>query len=388
MTKKLRIAAPVRINVLRLCKYLSMKYLKYLLLLLVILTNPAIVLSESGSESVKIGIIVPLTGDMALHGQEIERAMKLALSQAKLKKLSYNYELIFEDNQLNPAKSATAAQRLIGINHVDAVVTLWPPSATVVAPMTERAGILHYTIVWDPAFAKNTKFVLSHQVMVNDIARSSLRLLSNQRMKKVAFFHLEETGFNLGAKFIRDIAPSENIELVADESFEGTETDFRSIIERTSVKSSDCYLIWSVMPSIDRLIRQIRTRNPSACISGYLDYAEDTSQIQHAPYVSEMSASPDFIKRYSAAYSDPPRSKGANAFDIMNLLISAYESSPAKKLSAQEARNFLTKQKNVDGAVGKFSVNSDGNSIYQPVVRETVGKERRIVNSLSGENKN
>ena len=110
-----------------------------------------------------------------------------------------------------------------------------------------------------------------------------------------------------------------------------------------------------------------------------MDYAEDSAQIQHAPYVSEMFASSDFIKLYQAKYSELPKSKGANAYDIMNLFIRAYESSPGKKLSALEARNYLTKLKDIEGAVGKFSIDSDGNSSYQPVVRKAIGKERRLV---------
>lgn len=358
-----------------------------ILILILITTQLNVGFCDPVRSSIKIGVIVPLSGDMAMHGQEIRRAMELALDDAKPSSLTYNFELIFEDNQLNSAKSSAAAQKLINVDHVDAIVTLWPPAASAVVPITERSKVLHYTIVWDPDFALRNKLVLSHQVMVSDIAKKTLALLASEGKKRIAFLHLEETGFDLGATYIRKLAKTENVELVDDISFQPTENDFRSIIEKTIRNGSDCYLIWSVMPSIDILIRQIRARIPAACISGYLDYAEDLSQIQRSPYISEMFASPGFINRYRGKYGESPRSKGANAFDIMNLLIRAYESSPAEKLSAEQTKIVLTNVKDADGAVGKFSIDPAGNSSYQPVVRQANGNEREMLNVKLEDNK-
>jgi len=334
--------------------------------------------AEVSSKEVKIGVIVPLSGDMSLHGVEVQRAMRLALDKADSNNLGYDYKLIFEDNRLDAAKSVAAAQKLINLDHVDAIVTLWPPTAVVVAPLTERAGILHYTIAWDPDLAKQNKLVLSHQVMVSDIARRTLALLKQQGKDQIAFFHMEESGFNLGAKYIKELASSEGIDLVVDETFNPAETDFRSLIEKAISKKPTGYLIWSVMPSMDLLIRQIKTRDSSAFITGYFDYAEDSSEIQKTPYVSEMFAAPQFVSEYKAKYSDEPKSKAANAFDIMNLLIKAFESSPSKKLSGVEAKNFLKTMHDISGAVGTFSIDSNGNSYYEPVIREAIGSNRKL----------
>lgn len=76
------------------------------------------------SKEVRIGVIIPLSGDMAVHGQEIRRAMELALEQARKDPMSYEYRLLFEDNQLDGAKSVTAARRLIDLEKVDVIITL------------------------------------------------------------------------------------------------------------------------------------------------------------------------------------------------------------------------------------------------------------------------
>jgi ABC-type branched-subunit amino acid transport system substrate-binding protein len=326
---------------------------------------------------IKIGVIVPLSGDMAQHGIEVQRAMELA--QSKLQSTHYAYKLIFEDNRLEGTRSISAAHRLIDVEKVDCVVTLWPPTALVVIPISERANVLHYTISWDPDLARNNRLVLSHQVMLSEIARATLELLKRQGVRRAAFLHMEESGFNIGADSLRRQAPGLGVEFPADESFDPNEKDFKGLIERVERKSPDGYLVWSVMPSIDLVIRQIRARKPHAFITGYLDYAQDASLLQGASYVSEMYATPDFTNRYLEKYQELPVSKGANAFDIFNLLVKTCEQSPQRRLSAAEMKAALVKTRDYSGAVGRFSIDNFGNSSYSPVIRKITGAERLLV---------
>ena len=169
------------------------------------------------------------------------------------------------------------------------------------------------------------------------------------------------------------------MQLVADEAFGANETDFRSLIERVLVKKPDGIVIWSVAPSLDILIRQLRARDPKLFITGYFDYAQEISQVENLPYVSEMFASNDFQDLYLQNFKVAPQSKGANAYDILNLIIKAFESSPKRKPSATELKSYLVTVKNNPGAVGNFSIDDDGNSSYAPVIRKIVRGERTLV---------
>jgi ABC-type branched-subunit amino acid transport system substrate-binding protein len=327
-------------------------------------------------DTVKIGVIVPLSGDMALHGTEIRKALELAQKQSG--DTHYRYKLYFEDNQLEGSKSVTAARRLIEVEKVDTIVTLWPPTAQVVIPLTEQKGRLHYTIAWDPELARKNKLVLSHQAMLDNIVRATLSLLEDKGIKRPAFLHMEEAGFNLGAAYVQRLAPDFGVELAADEKFSPQETDFHTLLERVEKRKPQAYLIWAVMPSLDLVIRQIRERKPGAFITGYLDYAQDLSRLQGAEYVSEMYASDKFLADYTAAYGSAPISKGANAFDIFNLLVQTYEQYPEQKPSASLMKTGLLKVKDYHGAVGVFSIDHFGNSTYAPVRRKIEGTERTL----------
>lgn len=323
---------------------------------------------KHNSTTVKIGVIIPLSGDMASHGVEVQRSLKIALDSYDKEKLKHTYELIFEDNQLSPAKSVSAANKLVNIDKVDAIITLWPPTAEVVLPITEKNNILHYTIAWDPNLAKKHKLLLSHQVLVSDIAQSTLKLLKSAGKTRIAFLHLEESGFNLGAKYIKDLSKAEDISIISDETFSPNETDFHSLIAKIEASHPDAYLIWSVAPTIDTLLKQLNERNKKVFKTGYFDYLTDRTQAEGQRYISEMYASKIFVDAYNEKYDDLPKSKGANAFDIINLIISAYENSTIKP-DAFTIKEIIKKTKNKDGAVGVFSIDDYGNSSYSPVVR-------------------
>ena len=329
-----------------------------------------------GDSSVRIGAIVPLSGDMALHGTEIQKALQLA--QKLHTPTNFSYQLLFEDNRLEGAKSIAAVRKLIEVDGVDCIVTLWPPTAEVVIPISEQKSILHYTISWDPELARRHRFVLSHQSMVDAIARSTLALAAHRGAKKIAFLHMEESGFNLGADYLRRAANETGVSFLTDESFSPEERDFRPLLTRTEVTHPDYYILWAVMPSLDTVVRQLRERNHNVQVSGYLDYAVDLQPLQGSEYVSEMFASENFIRAYTSAYGAAPVSKGANAFDIYNLIVSAYEQSPERKATSAEIKERLIRVRNFDGAVGKFSVDEFGNSTYSPVWRKIEGNDRRL----------
>jgi branched-chain amino acid transport system substrate-binding protein len=337
-------------------------------------------LAGAAEPPVKIGAIVPLTGDMAVHGEEIRKAMQLA---AKLHSATRRkYELIFEDNRLEQRLSATAAQKLVSSDRVDVVLTLWPPAALTALPITEKSGTLHYTISWDPTIASTHKYILSHQAMVTNIVRMTAKHLQRRGFKTFAFLQMEEVGFNLGASHMLRNVSAFGQTMVAHERFLPDEKDFRSLILKVRKQKPDAWVIWSVMPSMDLLIAQLRNIEPHANITGYLDYAQNVTALEGSEYISEMYAEPFFIEQYKKEYGTEPISKGANAYDIYNLVVDAYEALPDERPGAAAVKAWLLTVKDRQGAVGMFSIDKDGNSSYSPVVRSIKNGARVLVGRI------
>ena len=71
-------------------------------------------------EVVKIGVVLPLTGDAAVYGKAIQNGIELALEE-----LNNNYPMlapIYEDDRGNPNDSVNAISRLINLEKVPIII--------------------------------------------------------------------------------------------------------------------------------------------------------------------------------------------------------------------------------------------------------------------------
>src|SRR6185503_3945742 len=70
---------------------------------------------ESNTETIKVGVITPLTGNFAIFGERMRNAMEMA--KEDLGAPAANIQLIYED-ACQPAQAVSAAQKLIQADKV------------------------------------------------------------------------------------------------------------------------------------------------------------------------------------------------------------------------------------------------------------------------------
>src|SRR6516225_12365581 len=93
------------------------------------------------AETVKIGLVQPLTGSVAYNGRTDVNGSKLAADERNARGgvLGKQLELVIEDGQCNPATSVNAAEKLIQRDKVAALSGAFCSSATLaVMPVAEN----------------------------------------------------------------------------------------------------------------------------------------------------------------------------------------------------------------------------------------------------------
>ena len=92
-------------------------------------------------QTIKIGLIQPLTGSVAYNGQADVAGSKQAVDERNAKGgvLGKKIELVIEDGQCKPANSVNAAEKLIQKDKVVALSGAFCSSATAaIIPVTEK----------------------------------------------------------------------------------------------------------------------------------------------------------------------------------------------------------------------------------------------------------
>jgi branched-chain amino acid transport system substrate-binding protein len=110
--------------------------------------------AQAAAKSLKVGIIMPLSGPISFVGVGLTRAVKLYFDKVneegglQLGGKSYMIDLIAEDSKLDPTVASTAAKKLVykdGAKFVFGAIT--PPVAAAIYQVCERAKALHL-ITW------------------------------------------------------------------------------------------------------------------------------------------------------------------------------------------------------------------------------------------------
>jgi ABC-type branched-subunit amino acid transport system substrate-binding protein len=110
--------------------------------------------ARSCSFTLKIGDVLPFTGDLAAYGGNMDKAVQLALKvqNAALKSLGLSNRIKVQlvdsqDGQSQAAASVEAARKEVG-EHVDVIIGEMASSATI--PMAQSVAIPHHVVVISP----------------------------------------------------------------------------------------------------------------------------------------------------------------------------------------------------------------------------------------------
>ena len=98
--------------------------------------------SESFSSSVKIGAVLPLTGDSAAWGEQGKYGIEMAVEEINSKNgiNGKRLEVVYEDSQAIPKNAVSSIQKLVNVDKVPAIVGDIVSSTTLaMAPIAERS---------------------------------------------------------------------------------------------------------------------------------------------------------------------------------------------------------------------------------------------------------
>lgn len=122
--------------------------MKIYYILLVLLIPVALLFSGcvTNNTPIKIGVVVPLTGDFSIYGQSGKGAIELAAENINYKINNKTIEFIYEDSKCNAKDATEAFNKLINVDKVDYIIGGECSSETLAgAPITENAKIVQIT---------------------------------------------------------------------------------------------------------------------------------------------------------------------------------------------------------------------------------------------------
>ena len=116
-------------------------------------TPPTTPLTPPRNITVKVGIVLPLTGAFALFGQDTLRGVLTAIDMFNEKQLIPGVTVIpiVADSQSDATVAASEAERLITVENVDIIIGSYAgPLAMAISTVAERYNVPHYEVIAAP----------------------------------------------------------------------------------------------------------------------------------------------------------------------------------------------------------------------------------------------
>jgi branched-chain amino acid transport system substrate-binding protein len=328
------------------------------------LTTKAEPTTKPAKPTIKIGVSAPLTGDNAHIGEGLRDALIFAKEDLS-EDTKYNYEFVFEDDGLQARRAASAANKLINIDKVDALVSVSSGTGGAISPIANRNKVLHFGIASERSVADG-EYNFIHWTPPLEQARLMSKELNRRGVKRLAIMTLNHPGTLSPLNALKASLEGTSVEIVSSETINPGERDFRSILAKSRRTNPEVYLLMLLTPELEIATRQIREAGidiPLTAIESF-SLSSNPELFEGSWYVDAAEAEKGFYTRFQARFNKGPSLGAPNAYDIFNLIVHGYENTPVsddnKKPEMRRVVDTLHQVKDMSAMMGKLTIDKQG----------------------------
>lgn len=353
--------------------------------------------SASNGDTIKVGVNLELSGNVASYGQSMLEGVELAVDEINKTGIDgKKIELIKVDNKSEASESTNAAIKLTSQNQVAAIIGAATSGDTkaeiqiaqdnkvpVIAPggtapeLTFENGKLN-------DFIFRTSFIDPFQGIV-----AANFAANNLKVKNAAVFIDSSSDYSKGiAKAFKEQFAANGGKVVAEEAYIAKDTDFRATLTRIKAANPDFVLVPGYYEEVGLIVKQARELGINVPFMGgdgwdsptLVDIAgakalNNTYFTNHYSSVNPEKKIQNFVKAFGEKYNNKkPDAFNALGYDTVYFLADAIKR--AGSTDSVKIKDALAKTKNIDVVTGKFTVDDKHNPIKSAVILEMVnGKQ-------------
>ena len=352
---------------------------------------------------VKIGVASPLTGGQAHIGIDIRNGVQLAIEDANKASVSIGgkavkFEMVAEDDEANPTKATTVAQKLADAK-VSAVVGHFNSGASIPASkIYADAGIPQISpSSTNPDYTlkgyKTTFRVVAHDGQQGPtLARFALDKL---KAKTIAVID-DSTAYGQGlADNFEATVKAGGAKLVAREHTTDKDTDFKAILTKIKGKNPDLIMFGGIDPQAGPMVKQMKELGIKARFIGgdgmqtpnFIKLAGDASEGAMASIPGlpkdKMPGGTAFLAKYKAKFNAEVELFAPMGYDAVMVFIEAM-----KRAGSSDPAKFLPEVGKTDykGVIGPIAFDDKGDLKNGPITIYAVkgGKWEALETVLPG----
>lgn len=336
-------------------------------------------------DTVKIGLIAPLTGDVKTFGESSRNGFYIALEDYG-KTGKYRIAPVIADDRNDPTEGANAVLKLITQDRITAFVG--PLTSKVAIPVSEIAT--KYKIPMVTEAATNPKVTVYDNKRKPYVFRAcfidpfqgnvaAAFALKELKVKTAAILYDVGNDYSKGlAEVFRSTFEKGKGSIVAYESYQKDDVDFSPLVTKISIKKPDLIFIPDYYNKVALIARQIREKAVKSMLIGTDGW--DSPELvkiagkaiiggyftnHYSPERKDKIAE-KFINRYKEKHGMVPDALAALTYDATMMLLQTLDK--AKQPTSEAIMKLLTGLKDFQGVTGTIGFDDNGDAVKSAVV--------------------
>ncbi len=304
---------------------------------------------------IKIGVIGPFSGIQAWWGTPYKNSVLLAYEELGL--TPDRVKLIFEDTHYEFPQVAMCANKLLQVDHVDAIIDTFDKSSYIVAPRTQKAKIPYLVMALDDR-ACDKKYSYAIWTPVQKTVNLFLEKAHAEGIKTIRLLVLKDYyPYRTEIELDKQIkAGYPDIKIVYRDYFNPDLIDFRTFSLKARQIPADLTVVLAYPPAETILVRQLLSDGVKklSSVEGFDMLSDDISMLPEGTWwTGATQQSPAFEAAYKKRWGESTYTGPTFGYDCLKLLVAGFEKN---REHPEDAMRGLS----VEGFGGTTTITQDG----------------------------
>jgi len=334
---------------------------------------------RSGEDKVRIGLIMPMTGDTANFGISSSNAIRMAADEWNRSGgiNGKQIEILLQDDRSDPTEAANIATRFVAQDGVHAIIGEVGSSRTLAAaPIAQSAKIPMLTpSSTNPEVTKKGNYIF-RSCFMDTVQGPAMAQFAAKTLnaKRAAFMIDRKNDYSTGLeKPITDVYVSLGGQIVITQSYQAGDQDFNAQITSIKGANPDVIFVPGYYGDVGLIAKQARDKGLMAPLVGGDGWDSPTlypiggAALDGSYFTNHYS--PDdtdprvqkFVQNYRSRYRTVPDALAATGYDAALIMFEAIKR--AGSLEGGAIRDALAATKDFPGVTGTVTFNENRDAV-------------------------
>jgi branched-chain amino acid transport system substrate-binding protein len=348
----------------------------------------------AAADTIKIGLLAPLTGPAAADGLSVQNSVKLAVERVNAEggALGKKVEFVSYDDRMDPKDAVALARKLIEQDKVVAIVAgSYSAPSRAVAPIFQEEkipAVAAYAVHPDVTKAGNYNFRNGFLGMVEGkaAAYTAVKMLKGKKIALLVSDNDFGRELSKGFKYYIDKYGKGAASIVSEQVYPMSEKDFKPYLTKIKEQNPDVIFSSGYYFQTGPVVKQAREMGIKAHILGeegadspkFLEIVGAAGEgfviVTNLNRDDKRPQVQKFLKTYEERYGIQPDMVGASAYDAFMMICDAIKR--AKSVKGPDIRAALSAIKDYSGLTGMVKKFTPEGEVVKDVQVQIVRKGR------------